>query len=86
MVPGPSSSLTLRRSSLDLVDQLAAVQRACFPSLADEELITAAHYAAHVGRFPEGQMAVVTAEGQVVACSTDFRTDAIDLGRFEHRR
>jgi GNAT superfamily N-acetyltransferase len=89
MVPGPflplSSSLKLRRSSLDFVDQLAAVQRACFPSLAEDELITGAHYAAHIRRFPEGQMAVVTDDGQVVACSTDFRTNAIDVAHFKHR-
>jgi GNAT superfamily N-acetyltransferase len=86
MVPGPFlPSLKLRQSSLDLVDQLAGVQRACFPSLAEDELITAAHYAAHIRCFPEAQMAIVTDDGQVIACSTDFRTDAIDLARFEHR-
>jgi GNAT superfamily N-acetyltransferase len=66
------------------VEQLEAIQRAAFPSLAAAELITAAHYAEHIRRFPEGQFAVVTANGRVVACSTDFRT-AIDLEHFEHR-
>jgi len=73
-------------SRLDMVEQLETVQRACFPTLADAEIITAAHYAAHIRRFPEGQLAVVdTTTGQVVACSTDFRTNAVDFEHIEHR-
>jgi GNAT superfamily N-acetyltransferase len=73
-------------SRLDMIEQLAAVQRACFPTLAAAELITAAHYAAHIARFPEGQLAVIErATGQVVACSTDFRTSAVDFAHIEHR-
>jgi GNAT superfamily N-acetyltransferase len=71
-------------STIEMAAQLEAVQRASFPTLAEGELITAAHYAAHVRRFPEGQFAVVTDGGLVVACSTDFRTH-LDLGRIEHR-
>ena len=70
----------------EMVEQLAAVQRACFPTLSAAERITAAHYAAHIRRFPPGQLAVVEdTTGRVVACSTDFRTSAIDLSHFEHR-
>jgi GNAT superfamily N-acetyltransferase len=73
-------------SRLDMVEQLEAVQRACFPTLAEDEIITAAHYAAHIQRFPEGQFAVVEhTTGRVVACSTDFRTRAVDFAHFEHR-
>ncbi|MGE3538294.1 MAG: GNAT family N-acetyltransferase [Candidatus Tectimicrobiota bacterium] len=78
-------SFTLVPSRLDLIEQLAAVQRAAFPTLAEDERITAAHYAAHIRLFPEGQLAVLNETGQVVACSTDFRTSAIDLQAFEHR-
>jgi GNAT superfamily N-acetyltransferase len=73
-------------SRIDMVEQLAAVQQACFPTLAEAERITAAHYAAHIERFPEGQFAVVEqASGKVVACSTDFRTSAVDFEHLEHR-
>ncbi len=71
-------------STPDLAEQLEAVQRASFPTLADEEIITAQHYAAHIERFPEGQFAVLNEAGQVVACSTDFRTK-VDFDHFEHR-
>jgi GNAT superfamily N-acetyltransferase len=43
------------------------------------------HITRHTSRFPEGQFAVLNAAGQVVACSTDFRTSAVDFNAFEHR-
>jgi GNAT superfamily N-acetyltransferase len=67
-----------------MVEQLETIQRASFPSLAADEIITAAHYVAQINRFPEGQFAVVNEVGQVVACSTDFRTK-FDFDNFEHR-
>ena len=77
---------TIVNSQPDMVEHLAAIQQACFPTLAVQERITAAHYAAHIQRFPEGQLAVIeNTTGRVVACSTDFRTSAIDLEHFEHR-
>jgi GNAT superfamily N-acetyltransferase len=77
---------TIVNSQAEMVEQLEAVQRACFPTLAEEEIITAAHYAAHIRRFPEGQLTVIeNATGRVVACSTDFRTRAVDFTHFEHR-
>lgn len=76
---------TVVQSQLSMVEQLEAVQRAAFPTLAEDEIITAAHYAEHIRRFPEGQLAVVNTAGQVVACSTDFRTSAVDFNAFEHR-
>jgi GNAT superfamily N-acetyltransferase len=79
-----AETFTVVNSRLDMVKQLEAVQRACFPTIAEYELITAAHYAAHIKRFPEGQFAVLNEAGQVVACSTDFRTK-IDFAHFEHR-
>lgn len=78
-------TFTIVQSQRAMVEQLAAVQRAAFPTLAEEELITAAHYAAHIARFPEGQLAVVNDAGMVVACSTDFRTSAMDLTHYQHR-
>ncbi len=75
---------TITQSRPDLVDQLEAVQRACFPTLAEDEIITARHYAAHIEIFPEGQLCVLNPAGEVVACSTDFRT-TVDFEHFEHR-
>jgi GNAT superfamily N-acetyltransferase len=81
-----SQPFAIVNSRLEMVDELAAIQRACFPTLAEAERITAAHYAAHICRFPAGQLAVLdNATGRVVACSTDFRTSVIDLAHFEHR-
>jgi GNAT superfamily N-acetyltransferase len=64
---------------------LEAVQRACFPTLAEEALITATHYRRHIAVFPEGQFAVLNEAGDdVIACSSDFRT-TVDFAHFEHR-
>lgn len=80
-----SATFRVVNSQLDMVEQLAAVQHAAFPTLAEAERITAAQYAAHIRLFPHGQWAVLTAAGQVVACATDFRTSAIDFAHYEHR-
>jgi len=80
-----TETFTIVNSQLSMAEELEAVQRAAFPTLAEDEIITAAHYTAHITRFPEGQFAVLNAAGQVVACSTDFRTSAVDLNDFEHR-
>jgi GNAT superfamily N-acetyltransferase len=79
-----SQPFRIVNSTPDMVEQLETIQRASFPTLSEEEIITAAHYTAQIGRFPEGQFAVVTPEGNVVACSTDFRTK-VDFDHFEHR-
>jgi GNAT superfamily N-acetyltransferase len=81
---GEPAAFTVVQSTLAMAPALEAIQRASFPTLAADELITAAHYRAHIERFPEGQLAVVTAERQLVACSTDFRT-TFDFGHIEHR-
>lgn len=68
-----------------MVEQLEAIQRASFPSLAGEELISAEQYAAHMRVFPQGQHAVVEQETeQVVACSTDLRTH-VDFSHYQHK-
>ncbi len=79
-----TESFTVINSTLDIVEQLEAIQRASFPSLSEEEIMTAAHYAVQIGRFPEGQFAVLNQAGQAVACSTDFRCK-VDFDHFEHR-
>ncbi len=75
---------TVVNSTPEIADQLEAIQRASFPNLAEEEIITAANYVAHTEQFPEGQFAVLNEMGLAVACSTDFRTK-VDFNHFEHR-
>ena len=75
---------TVVNSKPEMADQLEAIQRASFPTMAEDEIITAAHYRAHIERFPEGQFAMITETGQVVACSTDLRT-TVNFEDFEHR-
>ncbi|GGJ73222.1 GNAT family N-acetyltransferase [Deinococcus aquiradiocola] len=67
-----------------MADGLAEVQRACFPDLSEAELMTAAHFRAHLQVFPEGQHAVWdTHAGRVVASSTDLRLN-VDFARYAH--
>jgi GNAT superfamily N-acetyltransferase len=83
--PDPhAEAFSVVNSTAEMSADLEAIQRASFPTLAADEIITAGHYEAHIRRFPEGQFAVVTHEGRVVACSTDFRTQ-LDLDHIEHR-
>jgi GNAT superfamily N-acetyltransferase len=79
-----AETFTVVNSTAEMAAHLEAIQRASFPTLAADEIITAAHYEAHIRRFPEGQHAVVTHDGRVVACSTDFRAQ-MDLNQIEHR-
>ncbi|HSE95059.1 MAG TPA: hypothetical protein VLD61_04170, partial [Methylomirabilota bacterium] len=79
-----ADTFSVVNSTAAMASELEAIQRASFPTLAEEEIITAAHYEAHVRRFPEGQSAVVAGDGRVVACSTDFRT-TFRLDHIEHR-
>ena len=77
-------SFRVVQSQPEMAEQLEHIQRASFPHLAQDALITAAHYRAHIARFPEGQLAVLNNAGDVVACSTDFRT-TVDFTHYEHR-
>jgi GNAT superfamily N-acetyltransferase len=83
-VPVAPAAFTVVNSTPDMAPALEAIQRAAFPTLAADELITAAHYRAQIARFPAGQLAVVTAAGRPVACSTDFQT-TFDFAHIEHR-
>lgn len=74
----------LVQSRAEMASGLESVQRACFPSLSADELITAAQYRAHTEIFPEGQLAIVTEAGQPVACSTDLICK-IDFAHYQHR-
>lgn len=71
-------------STPDIVQELEDVQRASFPTISEEEIMTADMYRKHIEVFPEGQFAVIDTEnGRVAGCSTDFRCD-FDFDHIEH--
>jgi GNAT superfamily N-acetyltransferase len=70
-------------SSSAMVEELAKIQRLCFPTVGKDELITAAQYRHHIQVFPEGQLVVVTPDGEVVASSTSCRR-RIDFAHYHH--
>ena len=74
----------VRNTTKDMAARLAEIQRACFPTLSEKQLITEQHFSAHVDLFPEGQHAVLTDDGLVVASSTDIRYN-INFNHIEHR-
>lgn len=85
ILASPDNRFVVVDSQNWMVDQLEAIQRASFPSLAADELISAEQYAAHLRVFPEGQHAVVErSSNKVVACSTDLRTE-IDFNHYQHK-
>ncbi len=62
----------LRTATLADAAQMEAIQIDCFPTLAQEELLTKAHFAHHQTIFPEGQL-VVTDHEKVIASSSTLR-------------
>lgn len=70
-------------STPEMAVALSAMQRACFPTIAEDYLITAAQYQEHIRIFPEGQHAVLTPTGTPVAASSDLRVN-MDFGQIEH--
>ena len=64
--------------------QLEELQRIVFPTLADEQRFKAAHYAAHVAQFPDGQLCVVDdATDRAVGMTSTIRLD-VDLAHPHH--
>jgi GNAT superfamily N-acetyltransferase len=72
------------QSRLDMAEALAAIQQACFPTLAEAERISAAQYQRHMEVFPEGQLTVVGAAGRPAASSTDLIC-RMDFDHYQHR-
>ena len=62
--------------------QLEELQKIVFPTLADDELIRAAHYLRHLELFPEGQF-VITDGNRVVGMTTTMRSD-FDFLNYHH--
>jgi GNAT superfamily N-acetyltransferase len=94
---GVRSRLRDKRSILSVIDILntradraeacASLQPLCYPTLAEEEQFSAAHFRKHVQLFPEGQfMAVDRETGAVVGTTAGFLThfDRIDPEHFKH--
>jgi GNAT superfamily N-acetyltransferase len=79
-----SEKFTVVNSTPAMAAHLENVQRLCFPTLAEAEIMTAAHYLAQLEVFPAGQFAALNEAGQVVAGSTDFIT-TVNFDHFEHR-
>ena len=62
--------LVIKNPSLDDVAALEHVQRTCFPTLAEDEIISAAHYASHLRIFPAGQIAIYDGDALIAATTT----------------
>jgi GNAT superfamily N-acetyltransferase len=62
--------------------QLEVLQKIVFPTLAEDELIKAAHYLKHIELFPEGQM-VITQGERVIAMTTTMRSH-FDFEHYHH--
>ena len=73
--------LVVMQTRAEHAEQLEALQRACFPTLADEERFKAAHYRKHVELFPDGQFVVLDGRAVVAATTTlrlHFDFDHVD--------
>ncbi len=78
-IPG---GLVIQHMQPEHAPQLEELQKTVFPTLADDELIRAAHYLRHLEVFPEGQF-VITHGDQVVGMTTTMRTD-FDFLNYHH--
>lgn len=78
------SEILIINTRLEYVEQCAALQPLCYPTLAVEEQLTAAHFANHIKLFPEGQfIALDMATGRVVGTTAGFLTH-VNFEHFKH--
>ncbi|MCS6846496.1 MAG: GNAT family N-acetyltransferase [Anaerolineae bacterium] len=83
------SEILILNTQAEHVEQCAALQPLCYPTLAKEEQFTAEHFANHVRLFPEGQFVAIEREtGRVVGSTSGFLTyyDRIDQEHFRHHK
>ncbi len=83
------SEILILNTQAEYVEQCAALQPLCYPTLAKEEQLAAEHFANHIRLFPEGQfMAIERTTGRVVGTTAGFITyyDQIDQEHFRHHR
>ena len=64
--------LTVLHTRPEHAQQLEALQRICFPTLAEAERFKAAHYLKHIDLFPDGQFVVLDGD-RVVGATTTLR-------------
>lgn len=60
-------------STPEMAERLAEIERASYPTIAADHLITAEQYLEHIRKFPEGQHAIIDENGLAVACASDLR-------------
>jgi len=77
-----SNNIVIARMRFAHAEQLEALQRIVFPSLAEEELLHANQYQAHVQLFPEGQF--VALDGDKVIGATSSIRYHFDIDKNEH--
>jgi GNAT superfamily N-acetyltransferase len=78
------SEIVITNTRSEHVQDCAALQHICYPTLAEEEKLTAEHFGRHIELFAEGQFVAIDPRSGAVAGSTSgFLTD-IDFDRFEH--
>jgi len=77
-----SSGIIITPMQAEHAEQLEALQRIVFPNLAEEELLHADQYKAHVKLFPEGQF--VALDGNKVVGATSSTRYHFDINHQEH--
>lgn len=73
-----ANGLIVMHSRPEHAEPLEALQRTCFPTLAEAEILKAPHYRHHIALFPDGQLVVLDGDRVVGATSTlrlDFDFD-----------
>ncbi len=63
----------IRNATPDDVVQMEYVQKQCYPSLHESEIIKKEHFINHINIFPEGQL-VIEKEGEIVASASTMRS------------
>ncbi len=76
------SGLVVQNTKPEHAEQLEALQRIVFPTLAEDELILAKHYLKHLEIFPEGQF-VITDKDEVIGMTTTMRS-TFDIANHQH--
>jgi GNAT superfamily N-acetyltransferase len=77
-----NSSLIVQHMLPEHAQQLEALQKIVFPTLADDELINAKHYLKHLELFPEGQF-VITDMDKVIGMTTTMLS-SFDFSDYHH--
>lgn len=77
-----AADLVLLHSRPEFADDLARLQRTCFPTLAEEERFKSEHYRKHMELFDDGQFAVLDG-GRVIGATTTLRLH-FDFDHVDH--